>query len=60
MHKRTTAGVICKICWKGVPYNSSTQCMFPDEKRKSGLIKRIKKQIDNFEIKSRTAQIATN
>ncbi len=35
---------------KGVPYKPPTQYLFLDEKRKLGLVKRIKKQITKFEI----------
>jgi transposase len=35
---------------KGVPYNPPTQYMFLDEKRRLGLVKRIRKQITKFEI----------
>jgi len=36
---------------KGVPYNPPTQYLFLDEKRKPGLVKRMRKQITKFDIK---------
>ncbi|MDP2237107.1 MAG: hypothetical protein Q8J88_11805 [Bacteroidales bacterium] len=33
---------------KGVPYNNPAGYLFLDQKRKLGLVKRIKKQIDKF------------
>lgn len=45
---------------KGVPYNPPTQYMFLDEKRRLGLVKRIKKQIDKFEIGPEQLGFATN
>lgn len=35
---------------KGEPYNPPTQYLFLDEKRKMGLVKRMRKQITKFEI----------
>jgi len=35
---------------KGQNYNPPSQYMFLDEKRKLGLVKRLKKQITKFEI----------
>jgi len=37
---------------KRIPYNPPTQNQFPDEKRKPGLVKRIRKQITKFDIKA--------
>ena len=47
---RKLAVIIWNMLVKGIPYNPPTQYMFLDEKRKLGLVKRIKKQIDKFEI----------
>jgi transposase len=47
---RKLAVIIWNMLVKGVPYNPPTQYMFLDEKRRLGLVKRIKKQIDKFEI----------
>jgi transposase len=35
---------------KGISYNPPTQYLFLDEKRKLGLVNRIKKQIAKFEL----------
>lgn len=35
---------------KGTAYNPPTQYLCLDEKRKLGLVKRIRKQIDKFEL----------
>jgi len=37
---------------KKQPYNPPNQCLFLDQKRKMGLVRKIKKQIDKFEITS--------
>ena len=47
---RKLAVIIWNMLVKGVSYNPPTQYMFLDEKRRLGLVKRIKKQIDKFEI----------
>ena len=47
---RKLAVIIWNMLVKGLPYNPPTQYMFLDEKRRLGLVKRIKKQIDKFEI----------
>jgi transposase len=36
---------------KEIPYNPPTQYIFLDEKRRLGMVKRLKKQITKFEIK---------
>jgi transposase len=57
---RKLAVIIWNMLVKGVPYNPPTQYMFLDEKRKLGLVKRIKKQIDKFEIEPEQLGFATN
>jgi transposase len=47
---RKLAVIIWNMLVKGVPYNPPTQYMFLDEKRRLGLVKRIRKQITKFEI----------
>ena len=36
---------------KNVPYTPPTEYLFLDQKRKMGLVKRIKKQMSKFDIK---------
>ncbi|MDO8897295.1 MAG: IS110 family transposase [Bacteroidales bacterium] len=45
---RKLAVIIWNIVVKGVPYNNPAGYLFLDQKRKLGLVKRIKKQIDKF------------
>ena len=47
---RKLAVIIWNMLVKGTPYNPPSQHMFLDEKRRLGLVKRIKKQIVKFEI----------
>lgn len=47
---RKLAVIVWNMLVKGEPYNPPTQYLFLDEKRKLGLVKRIKKQIAKFEI----------
>lgn len=47
---RKLAVIIWNMLVKGVPYNPPTRYMFLDEKRRLGLVKRIRKQITKFEI----------
>jgi len=47
---RKLAVIIWNMLAKGDPYNPPTQYVFLDEKRKLGLVKRIKKQMAKFEI----------
>jgi transposase len=47
---RKLAIIIWNMLVKGQNYNPPTQYMFLDEKRRLGLVKRIKKQITKFEI----------
>jgi hypothetical protein len=45
---RKLAVIIWNMVVKKIPYISPTQYLFLDEKRKLGLVKRIRKQIDKF------------
>ena len=45
---RKLAVIIWNMVVKGIPYDNPNGYLFRDEKRKLGLIKRIKKQIDKF------------
>jgi hypothetical protein len=47
---RKLAVIIWNMIVKKQPYNPPTQYLFLDQKRKLGLIKKIKKQIAKFEI----------
>lgn len=47
---RKLAVIIWNMVVKNIPYNPPTPYLFLDEKRKLGIIKRIKKQIDKFDI----------
>jgi len=44
---------------KKQPYNPPTQYLFLDQKRKMGLIKKMKKQINKFEITGNDLGLAT-
>ena len=57
---RKLAVIIWNMLVKGVPYNPPTQYMFLDEKRRLGLVNRIRKQIDKFEIKPEQLGFATS
>ena len=58
-----TARKLAVIIWNMIvrkqPYNPPTQYLFLDQKRKMGLIKKIKKQINKFEITGEDLGIAT-
>lgn len=47
---RKLSVIVWNMIVKGMPYQPPTQYLFLDEKRKLGLVKRIKKQIAKFEI----------
>ncbi len=47
---RKLAVIIWNMAVKKQSYNPPTQYLFLDQKRKMGLIKKMKKQIDKFEI----------
>ena len=49
---RKLAVIIWNMIVKRQPYNPPTQYLFLDQKRKMGLIKKMKKQISKFEISS--------
>jgi transposase len=49
---RKLAVIVWNMVVKGMPYKPPTQYLFLDEKRKQGLVKRIKKQISKFELTS--------
>lgn len=49
---RKLAVIVWNMVVKGMPYKPPTQYLFLDEKRKLGLVKRIKKQITKFELTS--------
>jgi len=42
-----------------MPYNPPTDYLFLDEKRKLGLVKRIRKQIDKFALTNEDLGLAT-
>ncbi|MGB5435398.1 MAG: IS110 family transposase [Maribacter sp.] len=48
---RKLAVIIWNMVTKKVPYDPPRPYLFLDQKRKMGLVKRIKKQIDKFELK---------
>ena len=48
----------CSVHVKGVPYINPEKYLFPDQKRKLGLVKRIKKQIDNFGLTYKDLEIS--
>lgn len=57
---RKLAVIIWNMLVKGMSYNPPTQYLFLDEKRKLGLVKRIKKQIAKFELQPDQLGFATN
>ncbi|WP_167516706.1 hypothetical protein [Hydrotalea flava] len=56
---RKLAVIIWNMIVKKQPYNPPTQYLFLDQKRKMGLIKKMKKQIGKFEITSEDLGIVT-
>jgi transposase len=56
---RKLAVIIWNMLVKGESYNPPTKYMYLDEKRRLGLVKRIKKQIDKFEINPEQLGFAT-
>lgn len=58
-----TARKLAVILWnmvvKNMPYKSPTDYLFLDEKRKLGLVKRIRKQITKFELTNQDLGLAT-
>lgn len=57
---RKLAVIIWNMLVKGIPYNPPAQYLFLDEKRKLGLVKRIKKQMAKFEIQPEQLGLVTN
>lgn len=57
---RKLSVIIWNMVTQKVPYQPPTEYLFLDQKRKLGLVKRIKKQIDKFEIKPEELGIAIN
>jgi transposase len=47
---RKLAIIIWNMVVKNIPYNNPEGYLFLDQKRKLGIVKRIKKQIDKFDI----------
>ncbi|MGK7393573.1 MAG: hypothetical protein ACNS62_03335 [Candidatus Cyclobacteriaceae bacterium M3_2C_046] len=58
-----TARKLAVIIWimvvKGVPYDNTHNYLFLDQKRKMGLVKRIKKQINKIELSSEDLGFST-
>ncbi|MCF7568257.1 hypothetical protein L3X37_07760 [Sabulilitoribacter arenilitoris] len=48
---RKLATIIWTMTVKQVPYDPPTEYLFLDQKRKLGIVKRIRKQIDKFDLK---------
>ena len=48
---RKLAVIIWNMIVKGTPYNNPEGYLYLDQKRKLGLVKRIRKQIDKFDLK---------
>ncbi|WP_228420576.1 transposase [Chryseobacterium lacus] len=57
---RKIAVIIWNMLVKGQNYHPPTQYLFLDEKRKLGIIKRIKKQITKFELTNEDLKIITD
>jgi hypothetical protein len=57
---RKLAVIIWNMLVKGVPYKPPTQYLCLDEKRKLGIVKRIRKQITKFELTNIELGIVTN
>lgn len=57
---RKLAVIIWNMIVKGQNYNPPTQYLFLDEKRKQGIIKRIKKQITKFDLTNDDLKIVNN
>ena len=52
------AVIIWNVIVKGVPYINPDKYLFLDQKRKLGLVKRIKKQIDKFGLTNKDLEIS--
>tara|TARA_R110002050_G_C8924403_1_gene511624 strand:+ start:248 stop:1606 length:1359 start_codon:yes stop_codon:yes gene_type:complete len=57
---RKLAVIIWNMVVKGVPYNNPSGYLFLDQKRKLGLVKRIKNQIDKFGLTNEELGITIN
>ena len=57
---RKLAVIIWNMIVKKQPYNPPTQYLFLDQKRKMGLIKKMKKQITKFEITGNELGLSTS
>jgi transposase len=57
---RKLAIIIWNMVVKQIPYQPPTQYLFLDQKRKLGIVKRIKKQIDKFALTNEELGIVTN
>lgn len=57
---RKLAVIIWNMVVKMVPYNNPEGYLFLDQKRKLGLVKRIRKQIDKFGLTNEELGLATN
>jgi len=56
---RKLAVIIWNMITKKIPYQPPSQYLFLDQKRKMGLVKRIRKQIDKFDLKPEDLGIIT-
>ena len=52
--------IIWNMITKSTPYSPPTQYLFLDQKRKLGIAKKIKKQMDKFDLKPKDIGILTN
>ena len=57
---RKLATIIWTMITKKVPYNPPTEYLFLDQKRKMGLVNRIKKQMAKFDIKPEEIEIGNS
>ena len=57
---RKLAVIIWNMVVKQIPYKPPTEYLFLDEKRKLGIVKRIRKQIAKFDLTTRELGIATS
>ncbi len=57
---RKLAVIIWNMITKSVPYSPPTEYLFLDQKRKRGLVKRIKNQIDKFDLNPQDLGFVTN
>lgn len=57
---RKLAVIIWNMVVKEIPYNNEHNYLFLDQKRKMGLVKRIRKQIDKFELNPEELGFTTN